>query len=313
MSRNKSYLAVLGLILVLVFPNGCSMKSMAINSIAGAMEGSNEAFVTDDDPELVGDAFPFLLKMIETLLLEKPEQKTLLVLAAQGFTSYAQAWVSVPASEMEEVDLAAARAGRMRAFHLFVRAKNYGLRALEVDYPDMGTDLIDDPEAALATTKEKDIPALFWTGAAWALAINSNKSDMMMVADFDIAIALLRRANDLDPAWNEGAAQEVMIVLEAATAGGQGGSLEAAREAFQRAMELSEGKRVGALVTMAESVSIKEQNLEEFEQLLTEALAFDIETAPEYRLLNIMAQQRAAWLMDHRADFFIDYDENSES
>jgi predicted anti-sigma-YlaC factor YlaD len=134
-----------------------------------------------------------------------------------------------------------------------------------------------------------------------------------VVADFDIAAALLRRANDLDPTWNEGAAQEVMIVLEAATAGGQGGSLEAAREAYQKAVQLSDGKRIGALVTMAESVSVKEQNLEEFETLLDEALAFDVDSAPDYRLANILAQRRAAWLMDHRADLFIDYDDDSDS
>jgi len=313
MSRIKSNLAVLSLLSFLVFASGCSIKSMAINSMASTMEESNESILTDNDPELIGDAFPFMLKMIETLILEKPEQKGLLVLAAEGFTSYSQAWVAVPAGEMEDVNLAAARAGRMRAYLLFVRARDYGLRALEVDYPDMGTELAADPQKALAPTQEKDIPALFWTGAAWALAINSNKSDMMVVADFDIASALLRRVNDLDPAWNEGAAQEVMIVLEAATAGGQGGSLEGARAAFQKALQLSQGKRIGALVAMAESVSIKEQNLEEFEQLLNEAIAFDIESAPEYRLPNILSQRRAAWLLDHRADFFIDYDENSES
>lgn len=309
----KSLLAVLGLLPLALLPSGCSIKSMAINSMASTMQESSDSFRSDNDPALVGDAFPFLLKTVETLIIEKPEHKGLLVLAAEGFTSYGQAWVAIPASEMEEEDLQASREGRMRAFHLFERGRDYGLRALEVDYPDIRTQLVENPQQALAQTKEEDIPALFWTGAAWALAINANKSDMEVVADFDVASALLHRVNELNPSWNEGAAQEVMIVLEAATAGGQGGSLEAAREAFRKALDLSNGQRIGALVTMAESVSVKEQNLEEFENLLSEALAFDVDSAPEYRLANILAQERAKWLMDHRADLFIDYNEGSDS
>jgi predicted anti-sigma-YlaC factor YlaD len=64
-------------------------------------------------------------------------------------------------------------------------------------------------------------------------------------------------------------------------------------------------------VTLAESVSIKEQNLAEFRQLLNSALAVDVDASPDDRLANVLAQRRARWLIAHTGDFFIDYDEGN--
>ncbi|MBL7994972.1 hypothetical protein JNM05_06325, partial [bacterium] len=43
--------------------SGCSVKTLAINSMADAVsEGTAGVYASDDDPELVGDALPFALK-----------------------------------------------------------------------------------------------------------------------------------------------------------------------------------------------------------------------------------------------------------
>jgi predicted anti-sigma-YlaC factor YlaD len=285
---------------------------MAVNGMAKSMSESSIVYSRDEDPELVADAFPFLLKTIESLLEEVPENQSLLITACEAFTSYTQAFVAIPADVIEETSLSAAREQRRRAGKLFVRAQGYGLRALELSHEGITEALNEDPEAALIETEIEDVPALFWTGAAWALAINNAKDNMDMVADFNIANALLQRAKALDPNWNGGAIHEVMITLEAARAGGQGGSLEAARMHFDAALELSQGKKAGPYVSLAESVSIKEQNLEEFQSLLAEALAVDPDEALDHRLVNVLAQRRAQWLLDHIGDFFIDYEESEE-
>jgi hypothetical protein len=41
---------------------GCSIGSMAINTLGNALAEGNLDFATDDDPELVRDAVPFALK-----------------------------------------------------------------------------------------------------------------------------------------------------------------------------------------------------------------------------------------------------------
>jgi len=301
------------LLLLSVSQSSCSVfKGMAMKSMAGAMQEASVTYARDDDPELVGDALPFLLKTVEGLLVQRPNDAGLLLTACQGFTSYAQAYVAVPADYREAKDLEGAREERQRASRLFLRGRKYGLRALELSYPGISKSLENDPDRALAKTKKKDVPLLFWTGAAWGGAINMSKTDMDLVADLGVANALLQRANALDPRWNRGAVHEVLIALEAARSGGNGGSIEAARKHFNTAVELSQGKKVGPYVTLAESVSIKEQNLAEFRQLLNSALAVNLDASPDDRLANVMGQRRARWLLAHTGDFFIDYDEGQD-
>ena len=283
-----------------------------MKSMASAMSESSVVYARDEDPELVGDALPFLLKTVEGLLVEQPNNETLLLTACQGFTSYAQAYLAVPADYREAKDLEGAREERVRASRLFLRGRKYGLRALELSYPGISKSLLEDPEKALAKTKKKDVPLLFWTGAAWGGAINTSKTDMDLVADLGVANALLQRANALDPHWNRGAVHEVLIALEAARSGGNGGSVEAARKHFEMAVTLSQGKKAGPYVTLAQSVSIKEQNLAEFRQLLETALAVNLDASPDDRLANVLAQRRARWLLVHTGDYFIDYDEGNQ-
>jgi len=283
-----------------------------MKSMANAMSESSVVYARDEDPELVGDALPFLLKTVEGLLVEQPNNETLLLTACQGFTSYAQAYVAVPADYREAKDLEGAREERVRASRLFLRGRKYGLRALELSYPGISKSLLEDPDKALAKTKKKDVPLLFWTGAAWGGAINTSKTDMDLVADLGVANALLQRANALDPHWNRGAVHEVLIALEAARSGGNGGSVEAARKHFEMAVTLSQGKKAGPYVTLAQSVSIKEQNLAEFRQLLETALAVNLDASPDDRLANVLVQRRARWLLVHTGDYFIDYDEGNQ-
>ena len=64
-----------------------------------------------------------------------------------------------------------------------------------------------------------------------------------------------------------------------------------------------------AAVSQTESVSKKEQNYPEFKDMLDRALAVDLDASPNDRLANLLAQERARWLLDHAEYFFIDYEE----
>ena len=101
-------------LLVSVSAAGCSLNRMAVNKIGDALAGSGTTFSSDDDPDLVGQAIPFSLKLIESLLASAPEHRGLLLAASSGFTKYAFAWVQLPADTLEEHDLAAAMAERAR-------------------------------------------------------------------------------------------------------------------------------------------------------------------------------------------------------
>src|ERR1035437_4465578 len=115
-----------------VMGSSCSVRRMAVKKVGDALAGGGTTFGSDDDPELVKAAVPFSLKLMEGLLNENPRHEGLLLAAASGFTEYAYAFVQQDADEMEDKDLAAAEEMKGRTRRLYLRARNYGLRGLEV-------------------------------------------------------------------------------------------------------------------------------------------------------------------------------------
>jgi predicted anti-sigma-YlaC factor YlaD len=299
------FLLMLFLVTTLISP-GCSVKKIAIKSVANSLteEGAG-VFATDNDPELVAEALPFALKSMEALLQSVPEHRKLLIGTSAGFVQYAHGFVLQPAELKEMTDLEASRHGKERARKLFIRARDYGLKALELKYENLSVRLYENPYQALKITEQSDIEAMYWTGVAWLSAISVGISDLSLVADLPAASALLERCLELDESWNEGAIHEVFIVFDASRSEAEGGGLESAERHYLRAMELNEGKSISPKVSFAGSVCVQRQDRDQFITLLNEAMLFDVDQYPEYRLSNILAQRKAAWLLEHVENYFI--------
>jgi predicted anti-sigma-YlaC factor YlaD len=58
-------------------------------------------------------------------------------------------------------------------------------------------------------------------------------------------------------------------------------------------------------VNYAEAVDEKVQNKEEFEEMLNKALAIDAEKDPSTRLVNLLMQDRARWLLANEDKLFL--------
>ena len=284
---------------------GCSVRKMAINKLGNALAESGTTFAADDDPELVKAAVPFALKLMESLLAESPEHEGLLFATSSGFTQYAYAFVQQEADELEDHDYQAAQAMRQRARRLYLRARNYGLRGLEARHPGFMDTLRTNPPRALRKTRKSDVPLLYWTAASWAAAIAVLKDDPDLIADVALVEALIDRAYALDADFDHGAIHTFLISYESSRQGGEAEAESRARAHFARAMELSGGQQVGPLVALAEAVSVQNQDVTEFRALLNQALAIDPDARPEWRLVNLVMQQRAKWLLSRTEDLFL--------
>jgi len=298
-------LALSGVMCLALAGPACSPKTYAIKMVADTLSEGTGGFTSDDDPELIREALPFGLKTLESLAIQLPKHRPLLGSLAQGFTSYAAGFIQPEIRPLESVDLDLARAKKVRARRMFLRARDYGLRSLEVAYPNLRQTLMEDPKAALAKTVKKDVPDLYWTAAAWGSAISLGKDQMDLVADVPSVDAMIHRALELDEAWDAGSLTEFMIAFES-RGEAQGGSLDRARTYYNRTMELVQGKRISPLVSLAENVSITTQNRAEFDTLLDEALAFDCDKYPETRLVNMLAQRKARQLKDMAVSLFLE-------
>jgi len=76
---------------------GCSVKTVAVKTVASTLSEPCDTFTRDDDPELIRAALPFGLKTFESLLESVPTHKPLLIATCSGFTSDAYAFVETHA------------------------------------------------------------------------------------------------------------------------------------------------------------------------------------------------------------------------
>ncbi len=282
-----------------------------VKALANAISTESAAdspYASDDDPELVRAAVPFGLKTMEGLLAKQPRHVGLLTSLAGGYTQYAYAFVQADAESAELAGRTTeARSIRERARKLYLRARDYGLRGIEEEHEGLAARLreMKDLRGALAVARKEDVPLLYWTAVAWALAISNGKSKMDLVAQLPAPEALMGRALELDETWDEGAVHDFYVSFDAARSEAAGGGPKRAKAHLERSLELSRGKRLGPLVSYAEGVLVQAQNRAEFARVLSQVLAADAEEVPRYRLANVLAQRRARELLAHAGDLFL--------
>lgn len=285
-----------GLLFLILAGSGCSVNRIAVNKVGDALANGGGTFASDNDPDLIREATPFSLKLMESLLAENPHHRGLLFATSSGFTQYAYAFVQQDAEELESRDVQASLALRYRARRLYLRARDYALRGLDEAHPGFTGRLRADP-AAVRSLQKPDVPLAYWAAVSWAAAIGIVKNDTDLIAELPQVEALIDRALALDESYDHGVIHGFLITYEMSRPDGEGPPATRARLHFARAVELTGGQQAGPYVSLAESVSIAEQNRKEFESLLHKALAIDADARPEWRLENLVMQRRARWLL----------------
>jgi len=306
--RERSSAIRVGGLLLCSFPflgTSCSLKQRAVNTLSEVLAESEAVYLSDEDPELVAEALPFNLKTIESLLQSSPDHRGLLLSATTGFTFYAYGFIEPEADRIEDEDFAQAEAIRDRAARLYWRAYRYGVHGLEVEHEGFGETLSIDPEATVAQLTVEDVPLAVWTAAALGGAIGVSKDDPEATADIAVVGALLNRCLELDGDYGDGILYELLVIYESRRVGG---SMETARKYYQRALELGQGRRCSTWLLWAENVSVSEQNRGEFQSLISKVQSYDLDSHPENRLLNTLAQRRAQWLGGRVDELFLEGD-----
>lgn len=285
--------------------SGCSVKKLAMNQLGDALSGGGDVFASDEDPELVGDALPFSLKLMESVLAETPRHQGLLTALTSGFAQYSYGWVQLKADEIEDDDYERSEQMRERAAKLYRRANRYGMRAIEAKYPGFGDELRENVDGALSDLGEEDVEALYWTALSWAGAISLSLDNMSLVGDLAFVEAMMERCLELDPDWEMGSIQSFFITYEMSRMNGEGDPVENATRYYQRALELSEGKLASIYVAYAEAVAVDRGDKELFIDLLNKAIEIDVDAYPSLRLNNLLYQRRAEWLLTRLDWYFL--------
>lgn len=290
-----------------IVASGC-MGKIATNMFAGALSKDNGAavFSGDDDPELVGDALPFAIKMYESLLAGSPNNPALLLAAGKSLCMYSYAFVQSPAEQMSVSELAEKEEMLQRAKHLYLRGRDYILKAVSLRHPHFVENLTkSDFTAAFKNMTARDTSYLYWAGLSWMAAFSVDKSDVALAVDIPRAVACISKVMELKDGYGEGAAHEFFVSYYGAMPAAMGGSEAKAREHFALSIKYSNGAKVSPYLALATTVCVRNQNLPEFKTLLETALKVNINKSRGNRLVNILNQQKARWLLDHTDDYFL--------
>lgn len=306
--KSKNYLCFLSLLLFITAAS-CSIKKFALKKAADALTGksSSNVFLTDNDPELVGDALPFTIKMYESLTASIPEHYGLRLQTGMLYIMYANVYIQSPAEQLPDLEFGKKEFMLDRAKNLYLRGRDTVLEGLEMKYPGFLKNLkAEKYKQALGDVKPDDVPALYWASAGWVAAYSIDPFDMKLGITLPQAEAMMNKVLELDEDFNNGSVHDFFILYYGSIPDYMGGSPKKAREHFKKAVRLSQGRSASPYLSLASTVSIKEQNEKEFRSLLNQALQINPDKYPSLRLQNTIHQRKAKWMLEHIEDYFVE-------
>jgi predicted anti-sigma-YlaC factor YlaD len=296
-------------ILIFVIASSCSIEKFALKKTADALTGgsTSNVFLTDNDPELVGDALPFTIKMYESLMASIPEHYGLRLQTGMLYIMYANVYIQSPAEQLPDVEFDKKESMLDRAKNLYLRGRDYTLELLEMKHPGFLENLKSKKfKQALDGIKKDDVPALYWASAGWVAAYSIDPFDMKLGLTLPQAEALMNKVLELDENFNNGSVHDFFILYYGSIPEYMGGSSKKAREHFEKAVALSKGSSASPYLSLASTVSVKEQDIKEFKSLLNQALKIDPDKYISLRLQNTINQKKAAWMLEHIEDYFVE-------
>jgi len=291
--------------------SGCSIEKLALKKVSKMLTSSStsDVFSSDNDPDLVGQALPFAIKLYESLLVSLPADPGLRLRTGSLYIMYANAFIETPADMMPRTEMEKRDALLARAKNLYLRGRDILLIGLERRNPALLRQLHDRQyDRALAAFGPADIDLLYWTALGWLAAYAVEPLDMTLGQTVPQTRAMIERVRALAPDYGSGSLDSFYVGYYGSLPADLGGDAAKARDYFAKAQAVAGKTDTSSLIALATTVSVKEQNAAEFKDLLGRVLAFDVNSAPDNRLINTINQRRARWLLAHIDDFFIETD-----
>lgn len=273
---------VLSLILVVSLLQGCAVARLGDSLSYGVLD--------NEDLTLVGEALPTYLLMVDGMIINWPESESFLRTGASLYSAYAGIYVVEPE----------------RAERLTAKALGYALRAACIrddDWCDVRSLPIDRLEELLEETDEDDVPMLYTLGSTWVGYIQQHSSDWNAVAELGRVNALMQRVVELDEGYEYGQAHMYLGALNSILPASLGGNPELAKQHFEKAVELSDGRNLLAKTLYAERYGRLVFDRDLHDRLLQEVLAAD-PGEHGLTLQNHFARQQAAQLLESSAEYF---------
>jgi hypothetical protein len=280
------------LLFIVTLPAAClPHKKMTVVAAASLLEDIAKSSYKQSDLRVIREGMPAYLLLMDGMVEAWPTKDRLLIVAAQGYASYASAFV-------EDRD-------KKYASVLYAKARDYALRSLvERGFKKPREKLFDEFEEGLNDLGQNDVPYLFWSAASWGNWIGLNLNSMEAMAELPRVELMMRRVLELDEGFYYGGPHLFMGIWYASRPKIAGGNLDLARDHFKKAINLGQGKFLMADIYFAQYYARRAFDEDLFKSILQKVLDTPADILPELTLLNTVAHQKAKKMLDNLDEYF---------
>ena len=288
----RNFRSCLILFLLIYLSSACvTNKKITVGATATLLEDIAKSANKQSDLRLIREGMPSYLMLIDGMVEAVPGNERLLITAAQGYASFAAAFIQDKDKDYAKV--------------LYGRAKIYALRALEqIGFQDPLTRPFDDFEQALNTISKREVSYIFWAASCWGNWISLNQGSIEALAELPRVELMMKRVLKLDEGFYYGGAHIFMGILNGSRPKIAGGDLERAKEHFLKAIELGRGEFLNTYIYYARYYAKRAFDKDTFISALETVLKTPVDIKPELTLLNSVAQSKAEVMLKEADEYF---------
>ena len=287
-AKYRSIVRAMLLLLWVPLVSGCA--SLVSGAASGFADNLSLAVLNQDDPETAKAALPSYMVLVDSLIEGSPDDPDMLAAGAEMYASYGAVFAD----------------DNVRARRLTAKARRYALTAMCEEFADAcewRSMNYDEFVASLSGVGERDADYLYTYGFATLAYMRAHSADTDTLAELPQAEALFEHylaiaGDEVSPGTHV-----YMGILKTLLPPALGGKPEEAREHFELAIDMSDGKDLSAKVEYARGYAKLLYDRELHDRLLNEVLASDPH-ASGLTLTNVIAQQDAAVLLEEADDYF---------
>ncbi|MFC2170464.1 TRAP transporter TatT component family protein [Calditrichota bacterium] len=271
--------------------SGCSLNRIAVRSTSGILFHSFEALLAEDDLVLAQTAIESDLKLVEGLIRSDPSNSGLLLLASQGFASYALAFVEDENPE--------------RAKRLYLRGRDYAMKWISMQYDVnlLALENLDDFILAVQNLPPKAVPGVFWAGNSWASAMLLSLSDVQSIASLPRGETMMQFVLDYDETYYYAGAHLFFCGYYGGRPKMLGGDPVKAEFHIDRHKELTGGDFLLGDYFRVKYIALPALDEISARRTLLHVQNYDLEKAPSIRLVNAIAKKKAVVLLENVEDY----------
>lgn len=287
----------------------CSIKKIAVRQAAGFFTESRKVFEQETDLEIAETSIAANLKLLEAMLVHDEKNEDLNLLLAEVYSAYTLSFAEdkMEQAEADKKDTEVKRQ-QARAKMLYLRARDFAGKVLLPRLDVESLNQLTEPQLTekLAKLSKDDIAPVFWYAFAWGSAINVDREDTEGLSELPKIEIMMAQVKAWDEAYYHAGAWLFEGIYFGARAEMMGGNLPRSKEAFEKNLQLTQGKLLITQYFYARTYCIFAQDKACFDKNLKIVLDAPADIHPGQKLANALAKKKAERLKKRKSDFFVE-------